>query len=61
MERFELKWIMVYTGKIAYEEGNPGALNKAERDHLKLLLRKYELEQQSAELDADMSQAKMAL
>jgi len=61
MESFEEKWIQVYTSMIAREGGSLTALNKEQRKHLSLLMRKYELEQQSLEVDEELSQAKLPL
>ena len=59
MELFEQLWVKVYSMKVAHEEGDLSALSKEERKHLTLLMRKYELEQQSVELNAEMSQTKL--
>lgn len=61
MEQFEEKWIKVYAMRLSCVGGDLGELNKEERKHLTLLMRKYELEQQSAELNTDMSQTTLPL
>jgi len=61
MENFELKWIKVYTEKVAHEGGKLSALSNKERHHFSLLIRKYEIEQQSEQFDDDMAQSKMPL
>ena len=59
MEKFESMWIRVYASKIDNAAGDLGTLGLEERKHLKLLMRKFEIEEKSGVLNLEMSQTKM--
>lgn len=56
MDKWELEFIAKYTRRISAHDGDPSVLSKAERDHLALLMRKYQLENQSGELAKKLGQ-----
>ena len=59
MEDFEEKWVKAYTARIAAMDGDLAVLTKDERKHLTLLMRKFNIEQESVEIDTELSQAKL--
>ncbi|MCK4721779.1 MAG: hypothetical protein KAT75_00675 [Dehalococcoidia bacterium] len=59
METTELLYIGEYTKKVADAGGKLSALTEKERVHLKLLIRKYDLEQKLAEVATELSQGKL--
>lgn len=59
MEKAELTFIARYANKLNASEGNLSALSKEEREHLKLLVRKYDLEQKLDEVALELSQKKL--
>lgn len=59
METYEKLWMKVYCVRVADTEGDLTTLSKEERKHMALIMRKFELEEQSAVLNIEMSQTKM--
>lgn len=56
METKELVYITRYSKKLNAGEGDLSVLSKEEREHLKLLIRKYEIEQSLVKMADKLSQ-----
>jgi hypothetical protein len=61
MEAKDLQWIERYAHRLNDSSGDMGVLSKDERLHFRLLIRKYELEQQLAKADDTLAQGKLEL
>ena len=59
MEREELEGIEKYARRMLDSQGCLSALSSSERQHLKLLIQKYELEQRLGEIEADLAKTKL--
>ena len=59
MERRDLEYLKVYAQRLTTHDGDLSVLRPEERDHLKTLIRKHEIEQKLLSFDEQMSQAKL--
>lgn len=61
MEPNELEHISKYAQRLNHAEGDLSELSAEERKHLATLLRKYQLEQQLAQMENELAQLKMEI
>lgn len=59
VEKLDLDYIGKYAKRLNDAGGNLSTLSNEERKHLKLLIRKWEIEQDLAELETELRQGKL--
>lgn len=59
MERRDLEYLLTYSQRLSAHDGDLSVLRPEERDHLKTLIRKHDIEQKLLAMDDAMSQKQL--